>query len=100
MGNALPGRPDHKGGVRISHGISRLTLTYDLSAESGTFLDQANRRRVERRALHSASVRVRVWTSSSVGVDVSNLTDTRTTDLWGYPLPGRAWALTYQAEWP
>jgi outer membrane cobalamin receptor len=98
-GNALPGRPQHKASLGASARTRRLAMSYDYSFEDGNFLDQANRRKLDARHIHSASLRVTVWDSVRLGLDVQNFTDAAVADLWGYPQPGRSWSISLQNEW-
>ncbi|MEE2752782.1 MAG: TonB-dependent receptor [Candidatus Latescibacterota bacterium] len=97
--NALPGKPRHKASTRVDIRISRVSTSYDYAFEDGNFLDQANRRKLESRHVHSASISVNVWKSIQVGLDARNITDARLNDLWGYPLPGRSWFGSIQESW-
>lgn len=98
-GNALPGRPRHKAGVRTDVRVGRLKASYDYAFEGGNFLDQANRRKLDARHIHTVTFRVRVWKSSILGLDARNLTDARVNDVWGYPLPGRSLGISLQNTW-
>lgn len=98
-GNALPGRPRHRAGLRADLSLGRASFSHDYAFESGNFLDQANRRRLEARHIHTASVRYTVRRGLTLGLNGRNLTDTRATDVLGYPLPGRAWFVSCSTRW-
>ena len=98
-GNALPGRPRHKASIRTDLRISRLTASYDYAFEDGNFLDQANRRELNSRHIHTASLRVKVRKTIHLGLDARNIADARINDLWGYPLPGRSWFVSVLQNW-
>ena len=98
-GNALPGRPRHKASIRTNLSISRLTASYDYAFEDGNFLDQANRRELSSRHIHTASLRVKVRKTIQLGLDARNIADARINDLWGYPLPGRSWFVSVLQDW-
>ena len=98
-GNALPGRPRHKAGARADIRIGRFSASYDYVFEDGNFLDQANRRELASRHIHSPSLRVSVRKSIQLGLDAKNITDARVNDVWGYPLPGRSWSVSLKETW-
>jgi iron complex outermembrane receptor protein len=98
-GNTLPGRPRHKASARADIRISRVSASYDYAFEGGNFLDQANRRKLDSRHIHSAALRVKVRKSIQLGLDARNITDARVNDLWGYPLPGRSWFVSLKESW-
>ena len=98
-GNALPGRPRHKASARADIGIGRIWTSYDYAFEDGNFLDQANRRKLDPRHIHTASIRVKVRNSIQLGLDAKNLGNARVTDVWGYPLPGRSWFVSLRETW-
>jgi outer membrane cobalamin receptor len=98
-GNALPGRPTHKASGRADLRISRFSASYDYAFEGRNFLDQANRRKLDSRHVHSAALRVNVRKSIQLGLDARNITDAMVNDLWGYPLPGRSWFVSIQESW-
>ncbi|MBS12694.1 MAG: hypothetical protein CME19_13955 [Gemmatimonadetes bacterium] len=99
QGNSLPGRPRHKASVRPEARFGRMTATYVYAFEDGNVLDQANRRHLPSRHLHNISLRVRVGLNTRVGIDATNLSNARVFDLWGYPLPGRAFGVSLTQQW-
>jgi outer membrane cobalamin receptor len=66
----------------------------DITAQSESFVDQANFQRVERRALIGAGVRGEIAGGVAATVSAANLTNARVDDNYGYPLPGRAFFLS------
>ena len=58
------------------------------------FLDRANLRPVPVRLVHSLGGDIAVPASTVLVWEVRNLTDDQVADLWGYPLPGRAYFLS------
>jgi iron complex outermembrane receptor protein len=118
---ALPGRPRHELYLRASGesaiGPLRLGLAADLTAQSGTWLDQGNLNAVPARRLVGAELRLS-WRRITFGLDARNLFDARTEDVplvpaprpdltsapravadaLGHPLPGRSLLATVTAE--
>lgn len=117
----LPQRPRHQLYGRLDvegTGITRaLSVWGDASWVTSSFLDAAGLSRVPGRALIGAGARLAPWRALSIGIEVKNLTDQRVehltleppprpdltsvpqavADVFGYPLPGRAFYLT--ATW-
>ena len=69
--------------------VSRLPLVGE-----GNYLDRANLRPVPARHIHSAGIRMGVGGNLEVTLEAKNLLDDQVADLWGYPLPGRAYFVT------
>jgi len=88
-GNDLPNAPRHTISGRAS--LWGPAIRYRLSYESRHFLDRANLRGVPSRTVHNLSGRFRLRSSTELEWEVKNLTDNQLADLWGYPLPGRAY---------
>ena len=65
-------------------------LHYEFERESRHFLDRANLRPVAARATHGSSLALRL-AAFELTVEVRNISDNQIADLWGYPLPGRAY---------
>lgn len=117
----LPQRPRHQLYGRLDlagTGAARaLAVWGDASWVTSSFLDAAGLSAVPTRVLVGAGVRLAPWRGLSVGIEVKNLTDQRVelialepaprpdlttapqavADVFGYPLPGRAFYLT--ATW-
>ena len=66
----------------------------DVTAQSESFVDQANFQRVERRALIGAGVRGEIAGGVAATVSAANLTNLHVDDLYGYPIPGRSFFLS------
>ena len=79
--------------------IRQLDVAYDYAFEAGNFLDQANRRELRSRHIHTITIGYHVWESVLPGLGVRNLTDARVNDTWGYPLPGRSWFVSLTKSW-
>lgn len=88
-GNDLPNAPRHSISGRAS--LWAPLIRYRLSYESSHFLDRANLRGVPSRTIHNLSGSFLLRTSTELEWEVKNLTDNQLADLWGYPLPGRAY---------
>lgn len=92
----LPYRPRHTGSARLAWSGSRLRSHLDLGVQGAQWINRANTTSLAPRALLAAGVAVRpvrtlpLW----LGVEGTNLLDVRTSDLSGWPLPGRAGLLT------
>ena len=97
-GNILPNRPPHALFVRATMRLGHCTLFYDYAFEDGNFLDQANRRPLLSRHVHNAGVKVDTRLRFHVGLEVKNLTGSQIADIWGYPLPGRAFFVSVNAD--
>jgi iron complex outermembrane receptor protein len=71
-------------------------LTYEVLHEGATYRDRYNSaaHRTPARTLHDLGlVRWLLGRRLSVALRIANLTDARTVDMEGYPLPGRTWFL-------
>ena len=97
-GNILPNRPPHALFVRATMHLGRCTAFYDYAFEDGNFLDQANRRPLLSRHVHNAGVKVDTGLRFHIGLEVKNLTGAQIADTWGYPLPGRAFFMSVNAD--
>lgn len=93
-GNALPNRPRHELSTRASIRLGAVTARYDYTFEAGNFLDPANRRPLKARHLHGASLEVVVARRIRFAIETRNITNAQVNDVWGYPLPGRAWFIS------
>lgn len=97
-GRDLPNAPRHVvgGHLRLGRGIAR--LWYEMEHESRHYLDRANLRPVAARLTQGAGLGLRIRSSTELSLEMRNLTDHQGADLWGYPLPGRAWYLSLRQE--
>lgn len=99
-GRRLPGRPASKwyarveGYVREIPSVRELSLYLDAEWVAGNFVDNANLVAVGDRFRLGLGLSVRLRRPDlSLAVGAQNLTDERTMDLAGYPIPGRSWHL-------
>ena len=93
-GNDLPNAPRHRLNGRVGLDLPLGTVHYEFSRESRHFLDRANLRTVPVRTLHHVGGRVPLRGGIALSWALRNLRDNRVADLWGYPLPGRSYALS------
>lgn len=96
-GNQLPNRPRHELAAAGTGRLGRLALRYDYAFEDGNFLDRANRRALAPRHIHGFSVHVEARFSLRFGIEARNITNAQVNDVWGYPLPGRAWFISVRS---
>lgn len=108
-GNRLPGRPAHTFFLRSEVAYRTVRLAYELDYRSAIFLDPANGRERPERLLHALALHSGPFgrTHVTLSIEVRNLTDLRSvdvilplgdrsprplplSDLFDYPLPGRA----------
>jgi outer membrane cobalamin receptor len=90
-GHDLPGRPRDEVFVRVAREGERIAPFYELHHVSGNHLDRAALVEVDARTLHDVGVRVRPAAAHdlTLSFEIANLTDDATTDIAGFPLPGR-----------
>ncbi|MFH1570491.1 MAG: TonB-dependent receptor [Gemmatimonadota bacterium] len=89
-GNDLPNAPRHRAHLRLGATAARLGAHCEVSRESRHFLDRANLRLVPRRTIHNLGATAVLAAGLDLSFEVRNLSDNQVADLWGYPLPGRA----------
>jgi len=91
-GHELPGRPRDEVFVRLAREGEWLAPFYELHHVSGNHLDRAALVEVDPRTLHDVGVRLRPVTIQDLTLtcEIANLTDDATTDVAGFPLPGRS----------
>ncbi|MGD2064105.1 MAG: TonB-dependent receptor, partial [Nitrospirota bacterium] len=91
-GHQLPGRPRDEVFVRLAREGERIAPFYELHHVSGNHLDRAALVEVDARTLHDVGVRLRpvVAHDLTLSFEVANLTDDATSDVAGFPLPGRS----------
>lgn len=100
-GNDLPNTPRHRLHARVSAMLAGVTVASESNHESRHFLDRANLQPIPARTVHTASLRWKIREAFALSGEVRNLTDNQVADLWGYPLPGRAYflSLDFNHEW-
>ncbi|MCC7261058.1 MAG: TonB-dependent receptor [Candidatus Latescibacteria bacterium] len=94
-GRDLPNAPRHSFNLRSEVRVGRSVLYHELNGEGRQYLDRANRLAVAGRLLHTAGVRRQGGDGFEVTGEVRNLGGTQVEDLWGYPLPGRSFFITF-----
>lgn len=101
-GKQLPGRPVWEGAADAAWELRYVTPYYASRAQGDYFLDPVNSeaRRVRERVFHDAGLIVTPRSGARLTVAVENLTDVRSFDYVGYPLPGRAYSLVLQLQTP
>ena len=94
-GRQLPGRPAHEVFARLEARRGPARVFYEFQYTSGNFLDRANLAPVAPRRLHDAGV-TWAWARDRLRftAEAKNLGDDRVLDVAGYPLPGRALAMS------
>ena len=97
-GNDLPNAPRHRANLRLTVARSVGSVHYEASRESRHFLDRANLRPVPRRVVHNVGGSLAVLEGAEITWEVRNLTANQVADLWGYPLPGRAFFVTLRQD--
>ena len=97
-GNDLPSAPRHRLNSRIALHANRSSIHYALSHESRHFLDRANLRSVPERTVHNLGGDSKLPYELGLAWEVGNLTNNQVADLWGYPLPGRAYYVSLRYE--
>ncbi len=95
-GKTLPNRPRHALAFHTTTKFHGVSTRYDYTFQGGNFLDPANRRPLDPRHLHGAVVHLDVSPSVRLGLEARNITNAQINDVWGYPLPGRAWFVNVQ----
>ena len=106
----LPGRPANEAYVRLELGWSQAAplplgawaarlpagkLSCDVNLIADDFLDRANVRRVDSRALYGVGLDVALpLPGVHLALEAKNVGDDRTRDALGFPLPGRAFFAT------
>ncbi len=89
-GNTLPGRPKHQLFNRVEVLLGRVRIFHEIDFMGESFLDRANTREIDRRVLQNLGLSLKVNKHSTLSFEVKNITDERTEDVIGYPLPGRS----------
>jgi hypothetical protein len=94
-GRELPGRPPEEAFARLEGRHRSVRGFYEFQYTSGNFLDRANLAPVAPRRLHNAGV-TWAWARDRLQLtaEAKNIGDDRVQDVAGYPLPGRALAMS------
>ena len=97
-GNRLAGRPVHEIFNKVEFVWPDYgKLFYELNFIGDYYLDRANFYKVKERTIHN--IGITAWykkeRNPTLTFEIKNLTDERSYDFLGYPLPGRAYYLTF-----
>ena len=97
-GKYLPFRPIFETCASLRIFNSSGSITYELSRTGSNFRDRANSDAlyVRSRVYHSVSAQFSPASGLTIMVAVKNITDNRTMDVAGYPLPGRTFSGSVQ----
>lgn len=91
----LPNRPLQELTTNLTLSIEPVSLHYDTTYQSHTYLDRANLKEVPDRLVHNLSVE---WSEFFDGLscllEMRNITDNQIEDMAGYPLPGRSFSFS------
>ena len=89
-GKQLPGRPVDELYTRLELFNTLGAVYYEFNYIGDNFLDQINFRHVASRDLHSLGFAVRASALLTLRFEARNLTANQVSDVFGSPLPGRA----------
>ncbi|HOO55910.1 MAG TPA: TonB-dependent receptor [bacterium] len=92
-GNQLAGRHERELNLKMEYLSGRWNPYYSFSYSSGRFLDRANYYPVDAKNVHDTGISYDSG-KATFTLEAKNLSDNRSTDILGYPLPGRAFYLT------
>jgi iron complex outermembrane receptor protein len=92
-GMVLPLRPAHEVHQRAALRLGRAEIGWEYDHVSRNMLDRWNSKVVSRRDLHALDLRLG-FGSTSLQLELRNLTGERATDVAGFPLPGRTLSST------
>jgi len=90
----LPNAPRHRLNANTELSVNQWKLNYDVNIENRHFIDRANLRNVAGRVLHDLRLTIPTKASATFIIEICNLSNNQTADLWAYPLPGRSFFLT------
>ncbi len=90
-GNELAGRPRHEAAATVEYSGRGWRASWELHYIGANFLDRANMKRVPARGLHDLALSIEIpYFKSTLTLEGCNLGDDRTSDVQGFPLPGRS----------
>ncbi len=100
-GKDLPGRPRTTGWLRVSRERGPWTVTWEVTYVGPNWADQLNTplRRVPSRTWHDVRVSRRFRGGLEAGIEIRNVFDRRTMDVYRFPLPGRMVFVHVGWEW-
>ncbi len=92
-GKYLPYRPLHEGAGSITLFNRHASVSYEISYMGANFRDRANSDfyYVRQRTYHNLLLLLIPYQGIKAKFEIKNLTDDRTRDVIGYPLPGRSY---------
>ncbi|MBN1164500.1 MAG: TonB-dependent receptor [Candidatus Krumholzibacteriota bacterium] len=89
-GNELSGRPAHEGGLRVEYRGKKTRIVWETHYIGANYIDQANMNRVPARGIHNLTLNLDAPLKGlSFSFEGNNLGGDQTSDVGGYPLPGR-----------
>lgn len=99
----LPGRPQHLADLSGNYEKKwqknfSTQLNTQLHFTSGNFLDTQNFLLAERRFSWDAGLKLIAWQHTTLNTQFKNILNNRTSDLVGYPLPGRNFSIGVNYE--
>jgi len=97
-GKILPGRPVHEVSARAEVFSKHLSLFYNFNFTDQNFLDRVNQRVAKSRQIHNIGFSIRSVPAWSITLEAKNLSDDQIEDVFGFPLPGRAYFVTLQGS--
>lgn len=90
-GRRLPGRPRDEAYLRVQFRHATARLFYELNLVAKNYLDRANLKPpVESRDLHALGFALLPRAGLEFTFEARNISDDQTSDVFGFPLPGRA----------
>ena len=90
-GNRLPGRPIHKSSLTIEYYRTKWSLSWQFDHMGSNYLDRYNTKEAGSRDIHNMILVTKPFVDGlSLTIEAYNLTDRRTADVSGFPLPGRS----------
>jgi iron complex outermembrane receptor protein len=98
-GRTLPNRPRHELDGRIDLFLPRGQVFYEHTFQDQNYLDRANLRPVPAKTIRNVGVTVTPSDHLKITFEIKNLTNNQIADLWGYPLPGRAYFTSITGRW-
>ena len=87
-GKLIPGRPVHKLVARLTVHGTFWRVFYGLVLIDENYLDMLNKITLPTKVLHNLGASVQLWKRLRFTLEILNLTDDRTVDLYRFPLPG------------
>jgi iron complex outermembrane receptor protein len=96
IGKQLPSVPEHEGFIRLSVDRRHWGAEYEMDYRGRVFLDPVNDDRVSSRFLHTVRLIGKpVPADFRIELEARNLSDEQSRDVVGFPVPGRAFFVTF-----